>query len=159
MKMKTFTKTASMMFLSVALLVACGNDEEETISKGAPDTYDDATEGEEVDGDAVEEADDSEDENGSPSNEHDEVIHIEKELLEKGVPRTGVNDILSKERLEFNKNEDESYTYNLTAHKLENVKQKTERFIEEEIVKGFADRDRKSTRLNSSHVAISYAVF
>src|SRR5207253_9809957 len=31
--------------------------------------------------------------------------------------------------------------------------------VEDNLVKGAAGQDRKSTRLNSSHVAISYAVF
>ncbi|QQK77620.1 DUF4352 domain-containing protein [Salicibibacter cibarius] len=70
--MKIWTKTASMMFLSAALLAACGDDDadEEANGEGAPDNDRDITEAEEddadegVDVDATEE-DDSDDENGS----------------------------------------------------------------------------------------------
>src|SRR5690625_7089624 len=37
--------------------------------------------------------------------------------------------------------------------------QQIDRFIDKIDAKNISDRDRKSTRLNSSHVAISYAVF
>src|SRR5690625_6436838 len=60
-------------------------------------------------------------------------------------------------------------TYNVFAQgagliqPAELIKEGTRAFVEEQYVDGDGDthtaRDRKSTRLNSSHVAISYAVF
>lgn len=81
----------------------------------------------------------------SSKEEFDEVIHIEKELLDKEVPRNGVNDILSEKELKHDRNDDGSYTYQLTTQELEEIKEETKRYIEEDIVKGFLNSEEFSS--------------
>ncbi|QQK77647.1 DUF4352 domain-containing protein [Salicibibacter cibarius] len=86
--MKTWTKIASAMFLSVALLVACGDGEEETTSEDTPDTDDDTSEAEDVE--ATEEEEESEeDESGNDaSGDFEEDQHLT--LGETGVYDTTI---------------------------------------------------------------------
>ncbi|MBB6450228.1 hypothetical protein HNR44_002211 [Geomicrobium halophilum] len=63
--MKTFAKTASTIFLSVAMLSACGDGEEDTIGNEVPDTDNDTNEV----GDGTDEEDDDEEENEEVSSD------------------------------------------------------------------------------------------
>ncbi|QQK74896.1 hypothetical protein HUG15_04280 [Salicibibacter cibarius] len=68
--MKTFTRTTPSVFLSVALLAACGDGEETTGEDDAPDSDGDTNEVEEVED--VDEEEENEDENGSSEDSAEE---------------------------------------------------------------------------------------
>src|SRR5690625_290372 len=81
-------------------------------------------------------------------------------IIEKGCNSITLNDIIKQSGLSkgaifhYVKSKDEIYTLVL----LERLEEINDRF-QKQVKKAKKDLDRKSTRLNSSHVAISYAVF
>ncbi|MFD1416158.1 hypothetical protein [Oceanobacillus jeddahense] len=127
-----------VVFLSaIIILSGCANDTVENENSSSDSEKDNMVE----DSNDEEKENQESNSNESSEEEFDEVIHIEKELLDKGVPRRGVNDILSGRELEYERHDDESYTYKLTTQELEEIKEEVERGIEEDIVKEFADSE------------------
>ena len=127
----------AVFLLAIIILSGCAEDTAEN--------EDDSSDREE--NSTVEDSNDKEKENQesnrneSSNEEFDEVIHIEKELLDKEVPISGVNDILSEKELKHDRNDDGSHTYMLSTQELEEIKEETQKYIEEDIVKGLVNSE------------------
>src|SRR5690625_5066574 len=100
--------------------------------------------------------------NAAKYQKHGELLTAHMHLASKGDKTITVVDYYDPEQKELTIPLDPNKTPNENAQNFFKRYRKlstSKKVIEKEIIKTKAEIDRKSTRLNSSHVAISYAVF
>lgn len=116
-----------VFLLAIIMLSGCAKDTEENENSSSESEKSSTVE------DNMDKENENQASNSTESSKEalNEVIHIEKELLDKDVPKEGLNDILREKELEVDSNADESYTYKLTTQDLEEIKEETEKNIED----------------------------